>query len=104
VSFARRNLTWIALGGVLALAATSGALAAVALTSASQQAPTKTTTINVGAGETGPPGPAGPAGPPGPAGPAGTGGPENCPAGSTFQAVVLNSPSGHVELWSCVKT
>jgi hypothetical protein len=32
------------------------------------------------------------------------GGAEDCPTGSSFQAVVLNSPGGHVELWACVKT
>jgi hypothetical protein len=89
----------------LVLAGTSGALGAVALTGSATQAPTKTTTVNIGTGATGPQGPAGPAGPQGPKGDPGTGGGvENCPVGSTFQAVVLNSPSGHVEIWTCVKT
>ena len=69
--------------------------------------PTITTTVNVGQGATGTPGdtgPAGPAGPTGPQGPAGGGGPEDCPTGSTFQAVVLNAPGGHTEIWTCVKT
>jgi hypothetical protein len=92
------------LAGGLALAGTSGALGAVAVTSSGKQAPTKTVTINAGTGETGPQGPAGPAGPAGPPGPAGTGGgAESCPTGSSFGAVVINSPSGHVEIWTCVK-
>jgi hypothetical protein len=89
----------------LVLAGTSGALGAVALTGAIAQAPTKTTTVNVGTGVAGPQGPAGPAGPQGPKGDPGTGGgAEKCPTGSTFQAVVINSPGGQVEIWTCVKT
>ena len=89
----------------LAGAAGFGVSEALGLGSASTP-PTKTTTINVGQGQTGPTGPAGPEGaegPTGPAGPAGGGGPEDCPTGSTFQAVVLNAPGGHTEIWTCVK-
>lgn len=81
-------------------------------------------------GEQGPPGPAGPAGPQGPAGPKGdTGaqgpkgdagpqgipgppgpkgdpgspGAESCPTGSTFKAVLFNSPGGQTVIYTCVK-
>jgi hypothetical protein len=90
----------------LVLAASTGYLAATALgLGTAGSPPTKTTTVNVGQGATGPkgdPGPAGPAGPAGPPGPAGGGGPEDCPTGSSFQAVVLNAPGGQVEIWTCV--
>ena len=88
----------------LAGAAGFGASQALGL-GATGSPPTKTTTVNVGQGATGPQGPAGdpgPAGPTGAQGPAGTGGPQDCPTGSSFQAVVLNSPGGHVEIWTCV--
>ena len=118
---------------LLAGTAGYGTSVALGLTSASGP-PTKTTTVNVGQGATGPkgdPGPAGPkgdagpagatgpkgengaagpagatgpAGPQGPKGDAGGGGPQDCPTGSDFQAVVLNAPGGQVEIWTCVKT
>jgi hypothetical protein len=74
-------------------------LGATAVSGSSQQAPAQTTTITVSDGTTGPQGPAGPQGPPGKDG---TGGAETCPSGSTFQAVVINTPGGHVEMWVCV--
>jgi hypothetical protein len=81
------------------LAAGAGGLGAVALGAGQASGPPlTTTTISVAAG------PAGPAGPPGPPGPAGTGGAEQCPAGSTFQAVQVNHPGGHITLWVCVAT
>ena len=89
------------LAGGLTLTTSGGFLAAEAL-GVGAQAPTVTTTVQVGAGATGPAGPAGPPGPPGSQGPAGTGGADQCPAGSTFKAVVLNQPGGHIELWVCV--
>lgn len=96
------------MAGSLGLAGAAGYGASVALgLQSAASPPTQTTTVNVGAGETGPTGPAGPAGaegPTGPAGPAGAGGPTDCPVGSTFQAVVLNAPQGHTEIWTCVKT
>ena len=67
IGFVRRNLIWFVGVGALTLAAASGYLTSVAL-SASTQAPTVTTTINIPTG--GAPGPAGPAGPAGPPGPA----------------------------------
>lgn len=85
------------------LAGGAGAAAGIALGIGSAAPPTKTTTIEVGAGATGPAGPPGPAGPAGPEGPAGTGGADSCPTGSQFESVVLNSPGGHVEIWTCVK-
>lgn len=80
-------------------AAGAGVLGAEAITGTSQQTPTKTTTISVENGATGATGPAGPPGESGPQGPAGS---ENCPAGSTFQAVVVSAPQGHIEMWVCV--
>ena len=89
------------------LAAGAGALGAVALAGGlAGNPPTKTTTVNVGQGATGPQGdvgPAGPAGATGPEGPQGGGGPSDCPTGSAFEAVVLNAPGGHTEIWTCVK-
>jgi hypothetical protein len=149
-AFVRRNVVSLAIVGSLALAASSGYLVATAL-GVGAQAPTKTTTIDVATGETGPQGVPGPAGPPGagltmkgtvatpadlpatgnnpgdayvvssdgsmrvwdgtkwvsggPVGGTGGGGnAENCPSGSTFTAVVVNAPGGHVTtLWVCVK-
>lgn len=97
------KMSTIYLTSGLALAGASGALGAVALTSASGQPPTVTTTINAGEGATGPAGPAGPTGPAGPQGETG-GGASDCPTGSQFQAVIINHPGGHVEIWTCVKT
>jgi hypothetical protein len=71
----------------------------VAISGSSQQAPTTTTTITLTSGEPGPAGPAGPAGPPGKDG---TPGVENCPQGSTFGALVINHPGGHVTIWTCI--
>lgn len=91
----------------LVLAGASGFLASVAL-SGSAQAPTQTVTLSVASGPQGPAGPAGPQGPTGDTGPAGprgepgTGGAEDCPVGSTFKAVVIDHPGGHVTLWTCV--
>ena len=86
----------------MAGAAGYGASVALGLVTAGSP-PTVTTTVNVGQGATGPAGPPGPSGATGPAGPAGEGGANQCPTGSTFTAVVLNAPGGHVELWACVK-
>ena len=59
--------TWLIAGAALALAASSGYLASVAL-SQTGAPPTRTVTVDVGTGPQGEPGPAGPAGPPGPQG------------------------------------
>src|SRR5580765_931767 len=94
----------VLLAASLTLAAGTGYLTAKAL-SASEQAPTVTTTIELGTGAQGPAGPPGPRGEPGlkgdtgPPGPAGT---EACPPGSSFGAVQLNHPGGHVTIWVCV--
>jgi hypothetical protein len=95
----------LVLGGSLVLAAGTGVFASIALSAGSTGPPAATTTINVAVGATGPQGPAGKdgaVGATGPAGPAGSGGAEQCPAGSTFQAVVLNHPGGQITLWVCV--
>ena len=109
----------IALAG-LALTGAGGFLASQAL-SAAQQTPSRTVTIDVSAGATGPtgptgakgdPGPPGAKGDPGPAGPKGdkgdpgpqgpTGG-INCPAGFTEGELVINHPGGHVTLFTCLE-
>ena len=100
IKYVRSHAISIAIFSSLALAAASGFLANVALGIGSAGAPTATTTINVGTGEQGPAGPPGPPGPPGPAG----GGADSCPTGSTFKAVVVSAPGGHVEMWVCVKS
>jgi hypothetical protein len=94
-------MKWLIIAAIT-LAASAGFMTSMALGLGSAGPPTKTTTIQVGAGATGPAGPAGPAGATGPAGPVGSGGADQCPTGSTFQSVVLNSPGGHVEIWTCV--
>ena len=101
----RPSVLYMAASIGLAGAAGYGASVALGLSSAGS-APTVTTTVNVGQGQTGPAGPSGPAGPAGPTGPPGAagGGPQDCPTGSTFKAVVLNAPGGQTEIWTCVKT
>lgn len=90
-------LALLILAGILA--AGTGFLTAVA-TGVGSQAPTKTTTVNVGTGETGSQGPPGPAGPPGPKGDPGA---ESCPAGYTFGAVLFNAPGGQTQIATCIK-
>jgi hypothetical protein len=98
IAFVRAHAVVFAVGGSIALAGVSGYFVSVAL-SAGQQAPTTTTTVNVGEGASGP---TGPAGPPGPIGPVGQPGAESCPTGSTFGALRLNHPGGHVTIWTCI--
>jgi len=92
----------------LGLAAISGSLAAVALTSTNADVPTKTVTLNLENGPTGPTGPAGPKGDIGPAGPKGDTGPQgpagsqDCPKGSTFSKLVLNAPGGQTSIYTCI--
>jgi len=88
--------TMIATGSLLAAGAGLGA--AVAL--GQEGEPTKTVTIDVGTGETGPPGPAGPPGPKGEAGPAGG---TTCPTGFAPAVVVFNAPGGQQSLYTCLK-
>lgn len=98
----RSHAVTVGIAGALVLAAGSGFLTSQALGLGAAGAPTETVTVQVGTGATGPAGPPGPVGPVGPAGPAGTGGADQCPTGSTFKAVVINQPGGHIELWVCV--
>lgn len=79
----------------------SGGLGAAAVVSSNQQAPASTVTVDVGTGgaSTVP----GPPGPPGPKGDPGTPGAEGCPTGSTFKAVLFNTPGGHTTIWTCVQ-
>jgi len=80
----------------IALAAGSGFLVAKAVTTQSQ--PTTTVTVDIPTGATGAQGPAGPPGP------AGSPGAESCPAGYVFGAVVFNTPGGHQQIATCLKT
>jgi len=111
--------------GALALAATSGVLAASAFGIGTQD-PVRTVTVDVATGPPGPPGPAGaqgeigpvgptgaagdrgPAGPPGPQGDKGDTGPpgpagESCPTGFSKGILVINAPKGQVTLFTCIK-
>jgi len=76
---------------VLALAFAGGAgfLASTALGIGSQ-APTSTTTITIPTGQQGPPGPPG------------SPGAESCPTGSTFKALEIDHPGGHVTIYTCI--
>jgi hypothetical protein len=100
IAYVRAHAVTFVVGGALALAGVSGFFVSKAI-GAAQQAPATTVTVDVGTGEQGPPGPKGDTGPMGPAGTAG-GGAEACPTGSTFGAVRINSPGGHVTIWTCV--
>jgi hypothetical protein len=94
--------------GALVLAGASGFLASTAL---SRSAPaTRTVTIDVGRGATGPAGPAGPRGPAGAKGERGergaTGpsGATSCPSGFELGELVINHPHGQVRLFGCLET
>lgn len=89
----RTTKGYLLLGAALVLAAGTGLLAATALGTGTQT-PTRTVTISVENGATGPTGPAGPKGDPGA---------ESCPAGSQFGELVINAPSGHVSILTCIK-
>lgn len=100
MNWLRSNLAVLGIIGSGLLAASAGYFVAAAF-GLGQQAPTKTVTIDVGTGATGQPGPPGP---PGPRGEPGLPGAENCPTGSSFTAVTINTPGGHTTLWTCVAT
>ena len=93
----------------LALTGAGGYLTSQALSAGAAAVPTKTVTVNVTAGPTGPAGPKGDPGPPGakgqpgPTGPQGPSGATDCPAGSTFGKLVINTPGGHVGLFACLE-
>ena len=89
------------MAAALVLAGAAGVFTAVAL-GVGAQGPAKTVTINVATGPAGPrgeQGPAGPSGPPGVAGPAGLA----CPAGYDPGVLVINHPTGQVQIWTCLK-
>ena len=94
-------IRFLPLALAIVLAASSGFLVAKAVTGQSQ--PTTTVTIDIPTG-TGPQGPGGPAGPQGPAGPPGSPGAESCPTGYVFGAVVFNTPGGHQQIATCLKS
>ncbi len=106
----------LALVAGLLLAASSGFLTRTAISSGN----TKTVTVNIESGAQGPPGPVGPVGAPGvrgatgargpagPAGPQGASGPPGpaglaCPAGFQEGVLVINTPTGHVTIWTCLE-
>jgi hypothetical protein len=96
------------LAGSIVLAGAAGGLGAVAISSGAGAAdPTKTVTIQIQNGTTGPAGPTGPegpAGPPGPKGDPGTGGADNCPSGSTFGEVnFVIQGQGPTAILTCIK-
>src|SRR5262245_43871061 len=105
----------------LALAGTSGFLTSAAIGQSGQQK-TRTVTVDLGAGATGPAGPRGPAGPAGargpvgPAGPAGArgtrgatgaqgppGGNSSCIAGFSPGVLVINHPGGQTRIYTCIE-
>jgi hypothetical protein len=104
------------LTGSLLLAGSSGFLASQALSSAPEA--TRTVTIDVSTGPTGPQGPAGPKGEPGAPGPkgdpgtpgpkgergpTGPGGEASCPAGFEFGDLVIKHGHGQVTVFTCLR-
>ena len=67
----------------LVLAGTAGFLASTALGIGSSSPPTQTTTITIPT--------------------ASQGGAEACPTGSTFKALEIDHPGGHVTIYTCIK-
>jgi|SRR5215510_12451302 len=106
--------TFVGIGAGLILAGACGAFVATALGTSSQE-PSRTVTINAGAGAQGPTGPAGPSGPAGPkgekgdigatgaTGPQGEPGQANCPTGYSHAILVINAPGGQVTQFTCLK-
>jgi hypothetical protein len=95
-----RQLVWLV--AALALATGAGFLASQAF-SGGAQAPTRTVTISIQNGATGPQGPAGPPGPKGDVGPTGPAGSTSCPSGYEEGELVINHPGGQVTVLTCLK-
>ena len=95
-----RRSTLFAAAGSVAFAAAGGFGTAAVVSGSSPKPPTKTVTINVATGPLGPRGPAGPAGPAGPQGPAGG---FECIAGYSPGILVINTPQGHTDVYTCLK-
>src|SRR5215813_10553910 len=88
--------------GSLALAGATGVIVSTAVASGSSSSPpTKTVTVDIQNGAQGPAGPAGPKGDQGPPGPSG-GGATDCPEGFTATILVINHPTGHVTILTCL--
>src|SRR5262245_53627775 len=95
-----------------AFVAGTGGIAVAATLQTSPEA-TKTVTINVATGPTGPPGPAGEPGPRGPTGPQGPPGPApdpsalgpcaGAPPGFSPGVLVINHPGGQTVTYTCLK-
>ena len=93
----------IALDGSLVLAASAGVFASIAFSAGTAQTPSKTVTITLTNGATGPAGPQGPPGERGPAGATGPSGVSDCPAGSTFgKLVIIVQGKGPVSILTCI--
>lgn len=119
----------ILLGASLSLALAAGALTAVALSPAASKTPSRTVTIDVATGPTGPAGPPGKPGPHGPTGPQGVIGPQGdqgppgergptgpegppgsgggpcggAPPGYSPGILQINSPGGQVRIYTCLE-
>ena len=87
---------YLLLGAAAVFAASAGFFVSQAF-SAGTQAPTRTVTVSVENGATGPQGPKGEPGPPGPAGSI------SCPKGFSEGDLVINHPGGQVTLFTCLK-
>lgn len=89
--------------GSLVMAAVTGVIVSAAVAASSGgSAPTKTVTVDIQNGAQGPAGPAGPKGDQGPPGPSG-GGATDCPSGFSSTVLVINHPTGHVTILTCLK-
>jgi hypothetical protein len=104
----RASTIYAVVGSTATLAA--GGLAAAAISAlGSAPAPTKTVTVNVGEGTTGPTGtrgPSGAAGVSGPTGAVGATGPSGgfeCLAGYSPGILVLNAPGGQTKIYTCIE-
>jgi hypothetical protein len=104
----RASTIYATVGTAFTLAA--GGLAAVALSATGEAPPpTKTVTINVGEGTTGPSGPSGERGPTGTKGDTGLAGPTGpaggfvCLAGYSPGILVINSPGGKTRIYTCIE-
>ena len=85
------------------LAAGAGYLTSQALSAGSSAPPTRTETITLKNGATGPAGPTGPAGKPGgPTGPTGPAG-QACSDGFSPGVLVINHPGGHTTIETCLQ-
>jgi hypothetical protein len=101
-----RASTIYAVAGSAATLAAGGLAAAAISSGGSAPPPTKTVTVDVGLGSTGPTGTAGPTGVKGPSGVAGPTGPAGsieCLSGYSPGILVLNAPGGQTKIYTCIE-